>query len=276
MARIGKDLTIQWRTTISQFADGEWDNLVLRMLRDRSNSKTRGVRVSEHSSTICNDEAKRREDELERISQTSQTNLTCSWIWFWRAANFFAVNFWIQNKKSMKIQTSWPRVESGRSHGVSSLTTDQKFVQLWNFGPTKNNRFVGWMTTCSASIRPFVPWVIVCFLSQRNNGWKNYLNQRSKNSLWLLKNEDSQKTVDVCPRPVCISHGSKKHPWNDSKLVLCWTFSSQRIKVSCALTLKYRHHCIMLYGYALDVDLHSGHATRRNSHQKLKERIRFF
>ena len=41
----------------------------------------------------------------------------------------------------------------------------------------------------------------------------------------------------------------KKHPWNDPHWSRPDRFSSQRIKVSCALTLKYRHHCMILHGY---------------------------
>ena len=43
---------------------------------------------------------------------------------------------------------------------------------------------------------------------------------------------------------------------------------------SCALTMKYRHHCRILHGYEQAVELRNGYVNRQTLHQELKERIR--
>ena len=58
------------------------------------------------------------------------------------------------------------------------------------------------------------------------------------------------------------------------KLVPFSKLSPQRIKVSCVLTLKNRHHCMILHGYGQAVELYKGNVNRENSNQKLKERRR--
>ena len=65
--------------------------------------------------------------------------------------------------------------------------------------------------SCSAAIHWFVPWVTIFFASKD-----------------LLKDP---------------------HTWNDQKLVSFKTSSSHRIKVCCALTLMYRHRCLILHKY---------------------------
>ena len=57
---------------------------------------------------------------------------------------------------------------------------------------------------------------------------------------------------------------------DEPKLVPFWAFSSQRIQVSCALTLECRHHCVALLEQA--VEFHNGHVNRHNSHRRLMER----
>ena len=67
-----------------------------------------------------------------------------------------------------------------------------------------------------------------------------------------------------------ISETSLERP----KLVPFQKFSSQSIKVPCALTLKYRQPCTVLHGKEQAVELHNGHAICQKSQKKLRERIR--
>ena len=53
-------------------------------------------------------------------------------------------------------------------------------------------------------------------------------------------------------------HDGEKFPLTNPKLVQFWTFSSpKKIKVSCTLTFKCRHHCMALHGHEQAVVLHT-------------------
>ena len=144
-----------------------------------------------------------------------------------------------------------------------------------NICPTMNSRFVQWVTTCSVAIRRFVPWVTTCFLSLTRNRCKNHSKQRSKNSLCkLLKEQDSQTQsmlVNCSERDRCamlmegadctvLQRITRPRSIEGSRMVRNFldepkigpvldVFVSKKIKVSCPLTFKCRHHCMVLHGY---------------------------
>ena len=118
----------------------------------------------EHSSHKCTDEAKGR----RRSRNTFQK----------RARKPSHENLDSESKTSTDCD-GHPRIESGRSHGISP--------------PTTSNTLVQWVTSVPPTSSPFVQWVTTCFLTQRKNRRKNHLNRRSKNSLEkLFKKQVSQ------------------------------------------------------------------------------------
>ena len=167
-----------------------------------------------------------------------------------------------------------------------------------NVCPTMKSRFVQLVTICSTAIRQFVPWVgdHVLLESSKERVQKTPEPTQQELVVEASKEAVSSKTVDVGQffrtRPICNAHGRSTTPCckkNTRSIIKIFAGSSTISRhiqgttnigavvdvfvsedqglFSCALTLKYRHHCTVLHGYEQVVEIHEGHVNRLISHQ---------
>ena len=103
------------------------------------------------------------------------------------------------------------RIESGRSHSVSSLQTTM-CAQWMNIRTTMNNRFMQWVTICSAAVRQLALRVTTCFLRFRKTSKGITFTDTAR----TYEESGFSNTVDVGQffrtRPVGDAHGRRIAP----------------------------------------------------------------